>query len=246
MWAALVVAAALARLPNALEAQQASPPPARLEATRTELEAIAAHPPKGMSAADLALVQARLANGDFAVGDKITIQVQGETTLSNTFTVSATRSLLLPSLPPLSLAGILRSESDSVITEFIGRYVREPQVTVQPLMRLGVLGGVARPGYYDVPAQTLLSDVVMTAGGIGPLGDMKRTTINRGNTELLDPKAANTAIANGQTLDLLNLQSGDNVNIGVQNPNATLTKLQIVGALLAIPLMIVTISAIGH
>jgi hypothetical protein len=88
--------------------------------------------------------------------------------------------------------------------------------------------------------------VVMTAGGIGALGDMKRTSVNRGNTELLDPKAANTAIANGRTLDLLNLQSGDNVNVGVQNPNATLTKIQIVGALLAIPLMIVTISAIGN
>lgn len=246
MLAAGLLAVAVAGATNALEAQQVSAPPARLEATRTELEAIAAHPPKGMSSADLALVQARLANGDFAVGDKITIQVQGETTLSNTFTVSGTRSLLLPSLPPLPLAGVLRSESDSVITEFIGRYVRDPQVTVQPLIRLGVLGGVARPGYYDVPAETLLSDVVMTAGGIGALGDMKRTSVNRGNTELLDPKAANTAIANGRTLDLLNLQSGDNVNVGVQNPNATLTKIQIVGALLAIPLMIVTISAIGN
>jgi len=229
-----------------LAAQQGATPPPRLEATRAELEAIAAHPPKGMSSTDLAMVQARLANGDFAVGDKITIQVQGETTLSNTFTVSGSRALLLPALPPLSLAGVLRSESDSVITEFIGRYVRDPQVTVQPLIRLGVLGGVARPGYYDVPAQTLLSDVVMTAGGIGPLGDMKRTTVNRGNAELLDPKAANNAIANGKTLDLLNLQSGDNVNIGVQNPNATLTKIQIVGAILAIPLMIVTISTITH
>jgi hypothetical protein len=244
--AVALLALSFAGTSSQLSAQQGAAPPPRLEATRAELEAVAAHPPKGMSSADLAMVQARLANGDFAVGDKITIQVQGEATLSNTFTVSGTRSLLLPSLPPLSLAGVLRSESDSVITEFIGRYVRDPQVTVQPLIRLGVLGGVARPGYYDVPAQTLLSDVVMTAGGLGGFGDMKRTTVNRGNVELLDPKAANTAIANGRTLDLLNLQSGDNVNIGVQNPNATLTKLQIVTAILAIPLMIVTISAIGN
>ena len=36
-------------------------------------------------------------------------------------------------------------------------------------MRIGVLGGVIRPGYYDVPAQMLLSDVVMNAGGLGPV-----------------------------------------------------------------------------
>jgi len=246
MGAAAFLVLGLLGAASELVAQQGTAPPPRLEATRAELEAIAAHPPKGMSSADLATVQTRLANGDFAVGDKLTIQVQGETTLSSTFTVSGSRALLLPALPPLSLAGVLRSESDSVITEFIGRYVRDPQVTVQPLIRLGVLGGVARPGYYDVPAQTLLSEVVMTAGGLGQFGDMKRTTVSRGNTQLLDPKAANTAIANGKTLDLLNLQSGDNVNIGVQNPNAVLTKIQIVTALLAIPLMIVTISAIGN
>ena len=83
----------------------------------------------------------------------------------------------------------------------------------------------------------------MHAGGMGTFGDMKRTKVNRGNTEVLDPKAVNTAIANGSTLDIMNLQSGDNVNIGVQNPGATLSKVQIITALLAIPLMIVTISA---
>ncbi len=230
-----------------LWAQKPAPaPPARVEATRAELEAIVAHPPKGMSSADLAAAQHRLANGDFAVGDRIMILVQGDTTFSDTFTVRSGRVLAMPSLPPLSMAGVLRSEADSVIMEFLGRYLRNPQVTVTPLMRLGVLGGVVKPGYYDVPSQTLLSDVVMTAGGLGPFGDMKRTKVNRGNEEILDPKAANMAIANGLTLDLLNLQSGDNVNVGVQNPQATLNKVQIITALLAIPLLIVSIKSIAN
>ena len=54
------------------------------------------------------------------------------------------------------------------------------------------------------------------------------------------------AISNGATLDVLSLQSGDNVNVGVQNPGATLSKVQIITALLAIPLMIVSISAISN
>ena len=68
------------------------------------------------------------------------------------------------------------------------------------------------------PSQTLLSDIVMSAGGLGATGDMKRTKVFRGNEEIMDPKAVNLAIANGATLDLMNLQSGDNVNIGVQQP----------------------------
>jgi protein involved in polysaccharide export with SLBB domain len=227
-------------------AQKATEPPPRVEATRAELEALAAHPPKGMSEADRNMVAMRLADGDFQVGDKLLIEVLGDTTYSDTFAVRAGRVIILPSMPPLSLVGVLRSESDSVIRTFLGKYVRDPQVQVTPLMRLGVLGGVARPGYYDVPAQSLLSDVVMGAGGLGNFGDMKKTKIFRGNAEVLDSKAVNTAITKGNTLDILNLQSGDNINVGVTNPQATLNKVQIITAILAIPLLIVSISAIAN
>lgn len=244
LWVAL--AAGLAGVASDLRAQKVSPaPPARVEASRAELEDIAAHPPKGMSSSDLRAVQQRLAYGDFNVGSRILIEVQGDTVYSDTFTVRTGRVLGLPSLPPLSLEGVLRSESDSVIGEFLARYIRNPQVSVTPLMRVGILGGVTSPGYYDVPAQILLSDAVMSAGGLNAVGDMKRTKVNRGNEEVLDSKAVSVAISNGATLDLLNLQSGDNINVGVQNPSATLSKVQIITALLAIPLMIVTISAIG-
>ncbi len=229
-----------------LNAQKETPaPPARLEATRAELEAIAANPPKGMSKHDLMTVQQRLASGDFNIGSRILIEVQGDTTYSDTFTVRTGRVLQLPSLPPLSLEGVLRSESDSVISNYLAKYLRDPDVRVTPLMRLGILGGVASPGYYDVPAQTLLSDIVMSAGGLSSDGDMRRTKIFRANEEVMDPKAVNLAIVNGATLDIMNLQSGDNVNIGITNPQNTLNKVQIITAILAIPLMILTITALA-
>jgi protein involved in polysaccharide export with SLBB domain len=226
-----------------LQAQQVTPS-ARVEATRAELEAIAAHPPKGMSAADLAAVQSRLANGDFAVGDKLAIQVLNEPTLSNTFTVSGDRTLLLPSLPPLPLAGVLRSESDSVVAAYIARFIRDPQVSVQPLLRLGVLGGVGKPGYYEVPSTSLVSEVVMAAGGMGATGTMEKAQVYRGKTMVLDSKSVTAAITSGSTLDLLNLQSGDNLQVG--ETGSFKSTLGIATALLAIPLMIVTISSLKH
>ena len=244
---ALLLSTGLVLLAADLSAQKVAPaPPARVEATRAELEAIAAHPPKGMSSADLQAVQQRLAFGDFNVGSRILIEVQGDTIYSDTFAVRTGNVLALPSLPPLSLQGVLRSESDSVITAFLSKYLRNPDVRVTPLMRIGVLGGVMQPGYYDVPAQTLLSDVVMGAGGLAPTGNMKHTKINRGNEEVMDSKAVSLAITNGATLDLMNLQSGDNINVGVSNPQNTLNKVQIITALLAIPLMIVTISSLSN
>lgn len=221
-------------------------PPSRIEATRPELEALAAHPPKGMSAADRASVQSRLANGDFAPGDKVNIVVQGEASYTGTFIVVSGRSLVLPSLPPLSLEGVLRSEADSVVSEFLGKYIRNPQVTVTPLVRLGVLGGVAHPGYYDVPSQSLLSEVIMGAGGVGANSRMDKTVVYRGNDEVLNSKAVNMAIADGNTLDVLNLQSGDNIQVGIERASGALTKVQLITGLLAIPIMIFTITALAN
>ncbi len=53
--------AAIAPLAAATTLAAQVPSPVRAEATRAELEAIAAHPTKGMSAADLAAIQSRLA-----------------------------------------------------------------------------------------------------------------------------------------------------------------------------------------
>jgi len=227
-------------------AQAVPAPPSRIEATRAELEALAAHPPKGMSAADRASVQSRLANGDFAPGDKVNLLVQGETAYTGTFIVVSGRMLVLPSLPPLSLEGVLRSEADSVVSEFLAKYIRNPQVTVTPLVRLGVLGGVAHPGYYDVSSQSLLSEVIMGAGGVGANSRMDRTVVYRGNDEVLNSEAVNTAIANGNTLDVLNLQSGDNIQVGIERASGALTKVQLITGILAIPIMIFTITALAN
>ena len=115
---------------NDLLAQKETTPPPPVQATRAELEAIDAHPPKGMSSADRAAVQSRLANGDFVVGDKVADRGGGRHDPTATRSPSAASgTLLLPSLPPLSLDGVLRSESDSVISEFLGTLHPGPQTS---------------------------------------------------------------------------------------------------------------------
>lgn len=245
-WGGWVAVGVVALVVTAGQAAAQDPAPARLEATRAELEAIAAHPPKGMSSSELRAVQLRLTQGDFNVGSRLVIEVPGDSIYSDTFTVRPGRMLQLPYLPPISMEGVLRSESDSLIRGTLSRYLRDPEVFVTPLMRIGVLGGVMRPGYYDVAAATLFSDAVMVAGGgLGPTGSMKKAQVFRGNDEVMDSKEVSVALSSGATLDQLNLQSGDNINVGESNPQNTLNKVQIITAILAIPIMILTITALA-
>jgi hypothetical protein len=60
---------------------------------------------------------------------------------------------------------------------------------------------------------------------------------------VLDPEAVSMAVTNGTTLDVLNFQSGDNLQVGEKGSGFTST-VGIITAVLAIPLMIVTISSL--
>lgn len=156
-------------------------------------------------------VRQRLQAGDFLVGDRIVVSVLGSRELSDTFTVRQNRELTLPNLPPLSLQGVLRSEASSRIADFVGRYVRDAQVTVTPLLRLSVEGAVVRPGFYSVRSDALLSDVIMEAGGPAPNSDVSKTVVRRDGalywgTSYLAPK-----LYGGATVDALGLRSGDQV-----------------------------------
>src|SRR3970282_542657 len=104
----------------------------RRQATRAELEKAAKatesaaleqrdEKTRSKYLADAAAIRMRLTNGDFIPGDRIRLLVEGDTALSDTFTVRGDRMLPLPNLPPISLQGVLDSESGPSLTkEFLG------------------------------------------------------------------------------------------------------------------------------
>lgn len=150
----------------------------------------------------------RLTEGDFGIGDRIVLSVAGEVALTDTFTVRPGPELVLGNFPPIPLKGVLRSELQSHLTTELARYFVRPQVNAVPLLRVAVLGAIGRPGYYYVPADMLLSDLVMTAGGPGQ-ADMNRAEIRRGDEALYAGHDVDVALGDGFTLDMLNLRSGD-------------------------------------
>ena len=111
------------------------------------------------------VIRKRLAEGDFQTGHRILLFIAGDSALSDTFTVMSDQKLQLPNLPEISLAGILDSELQGYLATQLAKYIRDPSVRAQALLRVQVTGDVAKPGFYSIRTDTPVTDVVMNAGG---------------------------------------------------------------------------------
>src|SRR5438093_9895859 len=87
----------------------------------------------------------------FQPGDRILLRVEGDSALSDTFTVVAGPALRLPDVGEICLAGVRRTDLEAHLTRELGRYIKEPVVQAHALIRVSVVGEVTRPGFYAVP-----------------------------------------------------------------------------------------------
>jgi protein involved in polysaccharide export with SLBB domain len=159
--------------------------------------------------AEAAQLRLRLQMGDFAAGDRILITVYGDSVLSDTFTVRADRMLRLPGIPDVPLLGVLAAELEPHLTKSLSVYYKEPRVDATPLVRVSVQGAIGRPGFYVIPVDQALPDLIMAAGGPGGTSDLDRATVRRGSTTVLDAKAMQLALRQGKTIGDVSMREGD-------------------------------------
>ena len=148
---------------------------------------------------------------DFQVGDRILLWVQGDSVLSDTFTVVAGPALRLPAIGEIPLAGVGRAELEPYLTRELSRYLKDPVVHARALIRLSILGAVTRPGFYAVPTDLVLADALMVAGGPAPNARMDKLRIQRGDERLWSGDRLQAALARGATLDEMGLRAGDRI-----------------------------------
>lgn len=181
-------------------------------------------------------IAARLEEGDFQVGDRIVLQVEGEPELSDSLTVRPGQVVSVPVVGDLSLRGVLRSELHERFVEHVGRYVREPRVRVQSLVRISVVGEVANPGFYVVPAEALVTDLLMAAGGPTREARLDDLRIERGSLRVWEGELLQEAVIQGRTLDHLNVQAGDRLTVPRGDSRTGWERFQIV---------VTTVGAVG-
>jgi protein involved in polysaccharide export with SLBB domain len=183
--------------------------------SRAELEAQAkaaqAHP----ETHEAFLIGWRLEHGDFHDGDRIVIKVlRGSAGFSDTLLVRSGKKVTLPQMGEFSLEGVLRSELVPMLTAQMAKFLRDPAVDAVQLTRIGILGSVGRPGFYYVPADIPLPDILMAAGGPNPIADLDKVKILRDGDKIIDEENSRRALTAGMSMDMLHMQAGDEISVG--------------------------------
>jgi protein involved in polysaccharide export with SLBB domain len=221
--------------------------------TRTELndllhqlEAAASAP--GISGAErlraeseAALVRDRLTSGDIQVGDQIALVVEGEDALTETFTVRPGQILTLPGIGDISVEGVLRSELEDHLTNQLLKFIRDPVVHAESLVRVTISGEVGQPGFYGVRPERLLSDAIMAAGGPAANANLEKMYIERAGERIWTGEHLQRAIAEGRTLDQLSLQAGDQIVVPSRGQGMGTRMIGITTGLISAAALLVTI-----
>lgn len=195
---------------------------------------------RAQARAEAELLRERLTNGDFQVGDRVWLYVEQEPELTDTFTVNLAGRLPLPNVGEVPLHGILRSELESHLADYLNRFIRLPVVRAQSLMRVTILGAVPNPGFYTVPSTTLITDVVTQAGGLGQNADLEQLRIERNGEPLWDGVGLQNAVAEGRTLDQMSIRAGDQIVVPERGGGA-LNVVQAIAAIMTVPVTIITL-----
>ncbi len=176
----------------------------------------------------------RPASGELKVGDRIVLTVADEPALNDTFTVTTGPAITLPQIGVVPLAGVRRSDVESHLSATIARFIKAPVVSARTLVRVAVLGEVARPGFFALRSDALLSDAITEAGGPTGEAELKKASLTRRGKVLQEGPRLRNSLAIGRTLDDLGMEAGDELMIPRRRDGER--TVRIIGLIVAIPL----------
>jgi protein involved in polysaccharide export with SLBB domain len=186
--------------------------------------------------AQAVLVRTRLRDGDFQVGDRILLTVDAETALTRQFVVLAGRQIDLPGVGLLPMAGVLRAELTEYVRANLARYLRDPKVRAQTLIRIVIIDGVARQGWLVVPVDIPLDSVLALAGGLSGQAQINKIRIQRDGEDLYSGLGLQRMISNGATVDALSMQQGDLISVPISVPQTPESRVRTFMFLIQLPL----------
>ena len=147
--------------------------------------------------------------GAFQVGDRVLLRVEGDSALSGTFAVGPGPALTLPEIGEIPLIGVRRADVEAYLGRELARYLKEPVVHAKALIRLSIMGDVEHPGFYFVPADAVLADALMQAGGLTRDAKVREMRIERGGKPLLEGDSLQLAFARGLTVEQAGVRDDD-------------------------------------
>lgn len=117
-------------------------------------------------------------------------------------------------LPYIGAVNVKNRNFRSIRAEIVKRYediYRRPEIIIQPLYKINMLGEVDRPGIYYVSGVEKLSDLLAMAGGETRDANLNKIYLIRDNQKI--DINAKEILQNGQRLNDIGLYSGDQIYV---------------------------------
>ena len=180
--------------------------------------------------------------GALRPGDVLKIAVFRDKELSGEYPIDARGYVQIPGLGVIKAAGLDPTDvTDRLRLALIERGFARPEISVQPLIRVSVLGEVRSPNVYPVDPGTSLLQLLTVAGGPTDRARLQDTRVIRdGRAFRVDMESALRGSAAGRVV----LYSNDVVVVGrkkgltTENLGLTLTGASLILAILNIAFLV--------
>jgi protein involved in polysaccharide export with SLBB domain len=140
--------------------------------------------------------------GVLRAGDVLKIVVFREKELTGEYLIDSRGDLQIPGLGVIQAAGLDPTQvKDSLKAALVQRGIVSPDIAVQPLIRVSVLGEIRSPALYPVDPGISLIQLVTIAGGPTPNANLRRTRVVReGRVFEVDLQSALGGSASGRVV----------------------------------------------
>lgn len=140
--------------------------------------------------------------GTLRPGDLLRVVVYREKEFSGEYLIDSHGNVQIPGLGEFRVAGLDPVQvKERFVAALRGRGFSAPELSVQPLIRVSVLGDVRAPALYPVEPGTSLIQLVTLAGGPLERADLRKTRVVRdGRAFVVDLQSALSGSAAGRVV----------------------------------------------
>lgn len=145
-------------------------------------------------------------------GDELLVQIFGKQSSSESLMIERDGTIVLPELGPVVVAGLTFSEAKALIADRIKKQILGVDVAVSmgelKTITIFVAGEAKKPGSYNVPALSTITQALTRAGGISDIGSLREVSVKRSGATVVTFDIYDLLLKGDARHDL-QLQSGD-------------------------------------
>lgn len=182
--------------------------------------------------------------GTLRSGDLLKIRVYRDSELSGQYLIDAQGNVQMPGVGVIKAAGLDPTQiTERMVEAFRARGFRAPEIAIQPLIRVSVLGEVRAPSLYPVEPGVSLIQLLTLAGGPTDRANLRKAQVIRENHVFtVDLESALAGSAAGR----VTLYSNDVVYLPPKHNVFSRDNIALAATLASLALSVVTLIEVAH